>query len=172
MTPNAGCNQKSSGSYRRCPDRCTRLAMIAVLIPALGASLSMAAVPSGIACGDGRVDIVIDDFDSGWFHCCSSDPSVATPTLTTVPGCHGNALAVDYDLTNPPQGVSWIVLQRFLASPIDLTSYTHIRLALRGSNLNSHDSVEVKLFDGNQLYAIQLPSITDLRSEEHTSELQ
>ncbi|PWU02543.1 MAG: hypothetical protein C5B51_20600 [Terriglobia bacterium] len=128
----------------------------------LGAGVLAAATPWGVACGDGRIDTILDDFDSPWTFCCKADPSIPNPILSTVPGCHGNAMAVTYDLTNPPQGQSWIVLQRFLASPRDLTGYTHIRLAMYGSNLNSHDSVQLKLYDGNQLYTVELPSITDL----------
>lgn len=131
---------------------------ILVLVPGNVSS----APTSANACGDGRVDTILDDFDSTEFSIFKADLSIPDPNLATVPGCHGQALSFGYDLNNAsPDGQSWIVLQRSL--PVtDLTSYTHIRLALRGSNINSHDNVEVKLWDGNQLYAVSLKSMTDL----------
>src|SRR6185295_14915060 len=72
---------------------------------------------AAIACGDGRVDAILDDFDTidssnGWKICCTADPSIPQKPLHIVTGCHGNALAVDYDLTHtaPSDGPSWIVI--------------------------------------------------------------
>ncbi len=124
--------------------------------------------PWGISCGDGRVDVVLDDFDTPWDHCCTADGSIPVPTLRTVAGCNGTALAVDYDLRNVAPagsrnaGQSWIVLQRTLAQARDLSRYTHLRLAMRGSNLRAHDTVEVKLKDASGLVAVALKSMTDL----------
>ncbi|KFB67435.1 hypothetical protein [Candidatus Accumulibacter vicinus] len=138
--------------------------------------LTLAASPStarpvlqwGIGCGDGRVDVVLDDFDTPWEHCCTADVSIPRPTLRTVAGCNGTALAVDYDLRNVAPsgsqnaGQSWVVLQRTLAEARDLSRYTHLRLAMRGSNLRAHDTVEVKLKDASGLVAVALKSMTDL----------
>ncbi|GIK37951.1 MAG: hypothetical protein BroJett011_17840 [Chloroflexota bacterium] len=116
------------------------------------------------ACGDGRGDKILEDFGSTtvFTPVFKADPSIPDPTLSIVSGCHGQALAFGYDLTNAnSNGESWIVLQRTI--PVtDLTQFTHIRLALRGSNVNSHENVEIKLWDGHQLYAITLKSMTDL----------
>jgi hypothetical protein len=120
---------------------------------------------SANACGDGRVDKILEDFDLTpitAFTVFKADPSIPEPNLSIVPGCQDKALSFGYDLSNAsPNGQSWIVLQRSI--PVtDLTNFTHIRLALRGSNLNSHENVEVKLWDGNQLYTVTLRSMTDL----------
>ena len=137
-----------------------------LLVPVTNAAQS--APPWGNACGDGRVDAVLDNFDSPWVFCCTAHASIPAPAVHIVPGCNGNAMAVDYDLTNvaPPgssnQGQSWIVLQKSLAAPTDLSQYTHVRLAIRGSNLNSHDSIEVKIRDTHGLFVVPLQSMTDL----------
>ena len=134
-----------------------------LIVPLLGSHPS--AVPSwGNACGDGRVDGVLEDFESSsGFAVFKAHPSIPDPALSTVPGCRGQALAFTYDLRNvsPVDGQSWIVLQRSFAAT-DLRSFTHLRLALRGSNLDSHDNLDVKLWDGHQLYAVTLKSMTDL----------
>jgi hypothetical protein len=116
-------------------------------------------------CGDGRVDRILEDFDSipsTGFAIFKAIPSIPDPKLKIVPGCHGQALSFRYNLTKAsPDGQSWIVLQWSI--PVtDLTDFTHIRLALRGSNINSHENIQVKLWDGNQLYAVTLRSMTDL----------
>jgi hypothetical protein len=51
------------------------------------------------ACGDGRVDRVIDAFDSlsGWTYCCS-DREMSPASLTLVAGCSGQAMRIDYNL--------------------------------------------------------------------------
>ena len=46
------------------------------------------------ACGDGRVDVILDNFDSTWVICCTADSSIPSPKLIIVPGCNGNAMAV------------------------------------------------------------------------------
>ncbi|KFB70065.1 glycoside hydrolase family 5 protein [Candidatus Accumulibacter vicinus] len=144
------------------------LALVCCVLAMLVSNMAVAAAPWGVACADGRVDNILDNFDSPWDYCCTADPLIPKPTLRTVPGCNGNALAVDYDLRNvaligsPNAGQSWIVLQKSLSPQRDLTPYTHIRLAIRGSNLKSHDSMEVKLKDANGLVATVLRSMTDL----------
>lgn len=115
------------------------------------------------ACGDGRVDRILEDFESvSGFTVFKADPSIPDPALSIVPGCNGQALSFGYDLTNASQdGQSWIVLQK--AIPVtDLSGYTHLRVALRSSNLNSHNHVEIKLSDGGPPHAALLRSMTDL----------
>lgn len=131
---------------------------------------SAQSVSSGaIACGDGRVSAILDNFDSPWTICCTADPRIPNPVLRSVSGCNGSAIAVDYDLTEiaPPDssgtGQSWVVLQRFFPRNQDLTNYTHIRLSMRGSNIDSHETVEVKLKDAKGgLFTAALKSMTDL----------
>ena len=149
------------------------LAVTGFVVLLLGARVALSAPPWGIACGDGRVDTILDNFDSPWVF-GKACPSIPNPALHMVPGCNGNAMAVDYALTDvcpldgENAGQSWIVLQRFFSSPMDLTTQcsgkpcTHIRLAWHGSNLNSHDSIEVKLHDGEALFATSLKSMTDM----------
>ncbi|SBT04896.1 exported hypothetical protein [Candidatus Accumulibacter aalborgensis] len=148
--------------------RLSQLSSLCFLVLMVGANVALSAPSWGIACGDGRVDTVLDDFDSTWDYCCSAHQSIPRPTLRPVAGCNGNAMAVDFDLRNvapvgsPNAGQSWIVLQRTLSPHRDLSHYTHLRLALRGSNVNSHDSLEIKLRDTNGLFATTLRSMTDL----------
>ena len=49
------------------------------------------------ACGDGRVDVVIDDFEtvSAWKLCCS-DGDLPVVHLEEALGCSGGALGADY----------------------------------------------------------------------------
>jgi len=145
------------------------LARTCFLVLILGANVALSAAPPfGVACGDGRVDTILDNFDSAWTFCCTADAVIPAPTLRTVPGCNGDAMAVDYDLTNVAPsgssnaGQSWIVLQKFFSPDKNLTSYTHIRVAMQGSNLNSHDNIEVKLRDASGLFTTALRSMTDL----------
>jgi len=140
--------------------------VLGVLVAVLSSARAASAQPSWpIACGDGRIDVILDDLESvPGTNVFRPGPSIPNPALSTVSGCHGNALAVAYDLRNrEPDGQSWVVVQRFFASPKDLTGFTHLRLALRGSNINSHDSVDVKLRDtSDHLYTVSLRSLTDL----------
>lgn len=134
----------------------------------LSAAHLEATPPWEIACGDGRVDLVLDNFDASWT-AVTAGSAIPSPTQTVVGGCNGaNALAVTYDLTStqPPEGPnpgqSWIVLVKTIPST-NLISYTHIRLSIKGSNVNSHDTLEVKLKDSaNNLHAVALRSMTDL----------
>jgi hypothetical protein len=123
--------------------------------------------PWEIACNDGRVDLVVEDFDSAWT-AVTAGGDIPSPGQAIVGGCHGaNALAVTYDLTNvqssgPNAGQSWVVLVKTIPST-NLASFTHIRLSIKGSNVNSHDTLEVKLKDAaNNLHAVALRSMTDL----------
>jgi hypothetical protein len=152
--------RSSSARNLRCVVVVIHLAVL-MFVPDVVLSASF----SANACGDGRVDMILEDFDSTpitAFTVFKADASIPDPNLSIVPGCRGQALSLGYDLNNAsPDGQSWIVLQRSI--PVtNLTSFTHIRLALRGSNMNSHENVEVKLWDGNQLYAVALKSMTDL----------
>ena len=70
------------------------LALTCFLVLMLGVNVALSAPLWGIACGDGRVDTILDDFDSPWVVCCTADLSIPKPT-PHVPGCHGNAMAVD-----------------------------------------------------------------------------
>lgn len=117
-----------------------------------------------IACGDGRVDEILDNFDQTWTICCTADPSIPPPNLATVAGCNGNAMSVQYDLRNKANdGQSWVVIYHDFASAKNLSNYTHMRIAFGGSNLNSHETVDVKLRNGtNGLFTASLRSMTDL----------
>ncbi len=150
-------------------NRCRALAVLGLLALMFIPKVVLSQPSWSNACGDGRVDALVDDFDSTAGTIFKADPTILTPMLSLVAGCHGNALAIDYDLTNvaPPgslnAGQSWIVLRRSLPTARNLSAFTHIRLAIRGSNLNSHDTVDVKLRDGaGHLAAISLKSLTDL----------
>ena len=51
-----------------------------------GANATLSAAPWGIACGDGRVDTVLDDFDSPWEFCCTAaEPQIPKPTFASFP---------------------------------------------------------------------------------------
>jgi len=71
---------------------------------------------------------------------------------------------VDYDLRNrASDGQSWAVIERLFSTPRDISESTHVRLAMRGVNLNSHEIVEVKLKNGsNGIFTASLNSMTDL----------
>ncbi len=135
-------------------------ALLAGLIPSPVVVSAPGFAPN--ACGDGRVDRILEDFDSiSGFTVFKADPSIPDPALSSVLGCNGQALSFGYDLTHASQdGQSWIVLQKTI-SGIDLSGYTHLRVALRSSNLNSHNHVEIKLWDG-ELHQITLRSMTEL----------
>src|SRR5438094_103514 len=103
----------------------------------------------GPACGDGRIAMaILDDFDLVWKVPTKRPlPALSVPVVDIVPGgCHGNAMSYGYDLRKiTPDGQSWVVLERTFLSPKDLSNYTHIRVAIQGSILNSHDAIELKL---------------------------
>jgi hypothetical protein len=138
------------------------------IVLTLAASTATAQLPAGwaLACGDGRLDDVIDGLESAtaWAVCCTAHPSIPAPALTPSPGCSGQSLSIAYDLRNQAMdGQSWVVVQRFFATPKDLTPYTHLRVALRGVNLRSHETVEIKLKnDDNGIFTASLRSMTDL----------
>jgi hypothetical protein len=113
-----------------------------------------------ISCGDGRVDDVLDHFNQPWTICCTA--GAPQPTLAVEQGCSGEALAVGYDLTAPVNGQSWVVIQRFFPAPRNLSAFTHVRLAFRGT-VESHETVDVKLRNGdNGIFTASLRSMTDL----------
>lgn len=128
-----------------------------MLLLALLAS-SANAVP--IRCGDGRVDAVIDTFDfivpwSARF----LDRDLPSVTLTPVPGCTNGALGVRWDL----RGGEWFVLVRDLPQPLDLTPFTHLRLALRGTNPGARLNLQLKLMDARgTVFWVVAESVTDL----------
>src|SRR5438094_338654 len=73
----------------------------------------------GNACNDGRVDLLVDDFDStSGLALFRAHPIIPDASLSTVTWCRGQALAIRYDLTNvsPIDGQSWIVVQRSFAA--------------------------------------------------------
>ena len=94
-------------------------------------------------CGDGRFDAIIDDFEdpSLWSYCCGHDnlPKVELPTLAE--GCSGASLAFDYNL----KGGDWFVFLRDFDQPLNLSKYTHLRIAFQGANLDAHHNLQIKL---------------------------
>src|SRR5438132_126164 len=58
------------------------------------------------ACGDGRVDRIIDNFDdlSAWSYCCS-DNNMSPASFSPVAGCSGQALRISYNLAS-----EWLVV--------------------------------------------------------------
>ncbi|MBI5676015.1 MAG: PQQ-like beta-propeller repeat protein [Nitrospirae bacterium] len=122
---------------------------------------------SPVACSDGKIDAIIDDFeDASLWSTCYVVAGVSCPTLTSVGGCSGNSLAISYDLTTEPIENGWFVITRTFPAPIDLSDYTHLRIALRGSNINAHHTFEIKLVnhvgDSDYTYLRKVESVTDL----------
>lgn len=113
-----------------------------------------------IRCGDGRVDLVIDSFDSaGAWDARFRDRDLPSVTLSEVAGCANGALGVRWTLN----GGEWIVLVRDLPQPLDLTAFTHLRLALRGSNPNERLNLQIKLMDAHgKVFWVVAESVTDL----------
>jgi hypothetical protein len=110
------------------------------------------------ACGDGRVDRIIDNFDdlSAWSYCCS-DNKMSPASLSLVAGCSGQALRISYNLAS-----DWLVVLRTMPAQ-DLSSYSHLRLALRGMSINAHHDVQLKLGDANGgVNWVLLRSVADL----------
>ncbi len=110
------------------------------------------------ACGDGRIDRVIDGFDdlSGWSYCCS-DRDLSPASLSLVAGCSGQALRIGYNLAG-----DWLVVLRTMPAQ-DLSAYSHLRLALRGANSKAHHDVQVKLGDAaGRVNWVLLRSVADL----------
>jgi hypothetical protein len=93
------------------------------------------------ACGDGRVDAVLEDFDSvADFTTFKATPAIPDPDLTIASGCHGQALALGYDLREvSPEGQSWIVLQHSIPAA-DVSDFTHLRIPMK-SSMDSGDAV-------------------------------
>jgi hypothetical protein len=124
----------------------------------------------GVSCGDDGVDALLDGFESGWVACCTPHPAVPMPIVSNEPGCEGTgALTVFYDLSaaapagSPNAGQSWVVVWKTLPAPVNLAGYTHVRIAMRGSNPRSREKVEVKLRDADgSLFFVSLNSLTDL----------
>ncbi|MFT5196009.1 MAG: hypothetical protein ACI9EW_001582 [Cellvibrionaceae bacterium] len=89
--------------------------------------------------------------------------AITEPVFILVDGCDGQALSIQYDLNiTDSKGVSWIVAQVSLSSTVSITPFTHIRIAMKGENLNSHEYVEIKPTDRTTLHAVTLESMTDL----------
>lgn len=121
---------------------------------------SALAAQGPIRCGDGRVDQVIDGFESvGGWAARFGDRDLPAVTLSTIGGCSGGALAVRWDL----HGGEWFVLVRDLEQPLDLTGRTHLRIAIRGSNPNARLNFQLKLMDAHGSVFWQVAeSVTDL----------
>jgi hypothetical protein len=122
-----------------------------------------------IACGDGRYDMILDNFNTATGSLFTPHPTIPNPVVTTTNGCNGAAVSIAYDLSNvaPPgsanEDQSWVVWRRALPAEVDISTATHLRVALQGDNENSHETVEVKLGDSDgTLSVISLPSLTDL----------
>jgi hypothetical protein len=131
-----------------------RYLVVPLLAVALGVHASpLRAIEPGwaVRCGDGRVDLVLDAMETvgGWSVCCS-DRNRASASLRTDVGCSGQALALDYDFNGPlPTGANWVVIWRTFGAPLDLSGFTHLRLALRAANAAAHHRLEVKLRDAS-----------------------
>lgn len=121
---------------------------------------SVLAAPRPIHCGDGRVDQVIDGFDTiGGWAVRFRDRDLPAVTLSPVAGCSGEALAVRWDLN----GGEWLVLVRDLEQPLDLSNRTHLRIALRGSHPGARLNFQLKLMDADGSVFWQVAeSVTDL----------
>ena len=131
---------------------------LALLI--LGVILTASGRSDPIRCGDGRVDRLIDGFEStaDW-SAPYRDRDLPSVTLSSIDGCSDDALAVRWTLN----GGEWFVLVRDLPQPLDLTPYTHLRLALRGSNPNERLNVQLKLMDAQgRVFWVVAESVTDL----------
>jgi hypothetical protein len=119
----------------------------------------------GSTCGDGRVDQILDALDdlSPWSVCCS-DRDRAVVSLPSASGCSGQALAIDYDFRGPyPNGADWLIVLRSFTTPVDVSAFTHLRIALRGSNVNAHHNFQIKLADqANRVNWFVGESLTDL----------
>ncbi|MGZ8710147.1 MAG: hypothetical protein ACXW28_07975, partial [Thermoanaerobaculia bacterium] len=122
--------------------------------------LSVAMHGDPIRCGDGRVDQVIDAFESvGGWSAPYRDRDLPAVTLFSTDGCSNDALAVRWTLN----GGEWIVLVRDLPQALDLTSFTHLRIALRGSNPNARLNLQIKLMDAHgKVFWTVAESVTDL----------
>jgi len=131
-----------------------RLALLFSLV------VAMTAFADPIRCGDGRVDHVIDAFDStaGW-SARYRDRDLPLVTLSPAGGCSNEALAVRWTLN----GGEWLVLVRDLPQALDLTPFTHLRLALRGSNPGERLNLQIKLMDAHgTVFWVVAESVTDL----------
>lgn len=131
--------------------------LIAVMTLLLASTLT---AQEPIHCGDGRVDQVIDGFDAvGGWAARFRDRDLPAVTLSTIGGCSGNALAVRWDLN----GGEWLVLVRDLEQPLDLSSRTHLRVAIRGSDPGARLNFQLKLMDADGSVFWQVAeSVTDL----------
>jgi hypothetical protein len=101
------------------------------------------------SCGDGRIDSIVDNMEdsTSWNH-IFSDRDRATVSLNSIPGCRGQAIAINYNLNGPyPGGAGWLIVQRQLEQSQDLSGFTHLRFALQGSNANAHHNIQIKLYD-------------------------
>ncbi len=132
------------------------LTQLLCLVSLHGGAQGQAGGPN--ACGDGRIDTLLDGFEevAPWSFCCSDQggPSVA---LSPVPGCSGNALALDYSLTDG----DYLIITRPVE--LNLSGFTHLRIALRGQDLQAHHNFQLKLADSSGLvYWTVLQSLTDL----------
>lgn len=125
---------------------------------ALSATFAFALEP--IRCGDGRVDQIIDGFEStGGWEARYRDRDLPAVVLSTTAGCSGQALAVRWEMN----GGEWIVLVRDLDQATDLTSRTHLRVAIHGINPNARLNFQIKLMDADGSVFWQVAeSVTDL----------
>ncbi|HEX6096351.1 MAG TPA: hypothetical protein VF432_08510 [Thermoanaerobaculia bacterium] len=131
-----------------------RLALALIL------AFGLPAFAEPLRCGDGRVDSVIDSFDSvGGWSARFRDRDLPTVMLSPTAGCANGALAVRWTLN----GGEWLVLVRDLPQPVDLTRFTHLRLALRGANPGERLNLQLKLMDAQgRVFWVVAESVTDL----------
>ena len=118
-------------------------------------------------CGDGQIDAIIDNFENAsLWSTCYCGVGVPGPLLAISEGCSGNALAVSYDLSTEPIKEGWFVITRTFTTPLNLSNYSHLRIALRGSNINARHTLQIKLVnhvgDSDRLYWRTAESVTDL----------
>jgi hypothetical protein len=145
------------------------LVIIALFIILFSPRLVHSQTITSIACGDGRYDTILDDFNTATGSLFTAHSTIPNPVVATTTGCNGTAVSIAYDLSNvtplgsPNEGQSWVVWRRELPAEVDISAATHLRVALHGDNENSHETVEVKLADSDgTLAVISLFSLTDL----------
>ncbi|MCB0164449.1 MAG: hypothetical protein KDI79_09495 [Anaerolineae bacterium] len=145
------------------------LVMVVVWAGLFSPRLVQAQTLTPIDCGDGRYDLILDDFNTATGDRFTAHSSIPDPVVKTASGCHGTAVSLTYNLSNVApagsanEGQSWVVWRQALPAEVDISPATHLRVALRGSNPNSHETVEIKLGDSHgRLAVISLPSLTDL----------
>ena len=127
-----------------------------VLVAVLAVTLEVA-FPATVQSDEDSPDrLLIDEFATSsiattssqwaWDHCCQSTSTIPDVILSVESdGMSGPALALDYDLSNG----DWVVVLRKLEKPLDLSTSTHIRIAIKGSDVKAEHNFEFKLVDSS-----------------------